>query len=119
MLGFLQALGYYSKCKGVEKCVISSVLSHSQQNLGKRMLRHQRINTAQVLQLYVTVQFYLKNKEKIHLQRHEDMQTQKTGREERDRESALGERYREKGGPLDPLAPLFMFFSPPLGPCPM
>ena len=67
-----------------------------------------------VLQLHVTAQFYLENKENTSL-RHEGMPIQKTRREERERERA-GERESRREGERPRLWLLFQYvFSPPPG----
>ena len=96
------------------ECVISLVLSHHNKNLKQRTLKPSVCHSSRtVLQLYVTVQFYLENKWKYILEAwgHADPKDVKR-REEREKErtcTCMGE------GPPGPLAPLFMCFFLPLG----
>ena len=71
-----------------------------------------------VLQLRVTAQFYLENKEKYILEAwgHADPKDVKRREREKERESACVHR-RER--PPNPLAPLCKRFFPPSWACPM
>ena len=102
------------------ECVISPVLSCHSKNLKQQMLNLSACHSSpKVLQLHVTAHFYLENTS----WRCEGMSTQKTQREERERE---GERGREGvrahthgGDTPGPLVPVFIYFFPPpgLAPC--
>ena len=96
---------YVYMCQG---SVTSLVLSHLNKNLKQRTLKPPACHSSQtvlqlldrsVLQLCFTAQFYLENNRKIHPQGMRACRPKDSKR----RES------------LGPLAPLFIFFSSPLG----
>ena len=98
----------HHRCQG---SVISSVLSRHNKDLKRQTLKPSACHKSRtVLQLHVTAQFYLENKGKYILEAWGHANP-KDAKREIETESMRG-RERETPGPL---APLFIWFSPPLG----
>ena len=99
------------------ECVISFLLSHQNKNLKRWTLKPLAHHSSwTVLQLRVTAQFYLENKEKYILKAWGQADPKDMKRRQRERERACAheqERERERENPC-PLAPLYICFFLPL-----